>query len=61
MSIEDKSKKICEDLALLKVFRAMCQHDLAKLSNAQIYGIYQDNYDPSEFEHFVVNGIREDA
>lgn len=60
MSNEDRKQKICEDLALLKVFKVMCQHDLGNLSNAQIYGIYQDNYDPAEFEHCVNNGICED-
>ena len=60
MPNEDRKQKICEDLALLKVFKVMCQHDLSNLSNAQIYGIYQDNYDPTEFEHCVNNGIRED-
>lgn len=39
MSNEDRKQKICEDLALLKVFKVMCQHDLEKLSNAQIYGM----------------------
>lgn len=36
MSNEDRKQKICEDLALLKVFKVMCQHDLDSLSNAQI-------------------------
>lgn len=59
MSIEDRKQKICEDLALLKVLKIMCQYDLDSLSNAQIYGIYQDNYNPAEFEYYVNNGVRE--
>ena len=57
----DKSgKKICEDLAMLKVVKAMLQHGLDGMTDAELYGIYQDNYDPSEFEYYVNNGIRED-
>ena len=60
MSNDDRKQKICEDLALLKVFKVMCQHDLDSLSNAQIYVIYQVFIDLAVFEHCVNNGIRED-
>ncbi len=52
--------RICEDLALLKVFKAMMRYDLNRLTNGQLYQLYQDNYDPSEFKEIVDRALPED-
>lgn len=50
----------CEHLALLKVVKIMCQHDLNSLTDNQLYRIYQDNYFPDEFKQIVMSASPED-
>ena len=53
-------KTTCEHLALLKVIKVMCQHDLDTLTDGQLYQIYQDNYFPDDFEQIVMSASPED-